>query len=180
MEDQGGNMTFTYVDPLKVEVKVEVGDYNPWYVENASAFLKYCCPECEYKNGTLESFAGHALQNHENSRVLFANKGKMETRFLDYTKTKYLKEISSIDEMNDKIEFPCWQNMKHGQSRREHTAMKSLTNVFFSTRFLRVSVCVHGRNMNNELLNFAMIRILLFAIYVQEVGTRLFESRVDI
>ena len=69
MEEQDKNMTFTIVDPLKVEIN---GD-NPWSVEHASAFLKYCCPECEYKNGTLKSFEDHALQNHENAKVLFAN-----------------------------------------------------------------------------------------------------------
>ena len=84
MEDQDGNMTFTFVDPLKVEVKVEVNDGNPWYVEHASAFLQYCCPECEYKNGTLKSFEDHALQNHENARVLFANNYKVETKVGEY------------------------------------------------------------------------------------------------
>ena len=47
MEEQDKNMTFTIVDPLKVEVNAD----NPWSVDQASAFLKYCCPECEYKNG---------------------------------------------------------------------------------------------------------------------------------
>ena len=87
MEEQDENMTVVIVDPVKVEVKVEVNDYNPWYVENASAFLKYCCPECEYKNGTLKSFEDHAFQNHENARILFPyekhKKGeyKAETEF---------------------------------------------------------------------------------------------------
>ena len=69
MEEQDENMTFTIVDPLKVEVNAD----NPWSVDQASAFLKYCCPECEYKNGTLKSFEDHALQNHENAKVFFAN-----------------------------------------------------------------------------------------------------------
>ena len=73
MELPDEKMTVSFVDPLKIEVKDEINYYNPWYVEHASAFLKYCCPECEYKNGTLESFADHALQNHENAKVLFAN-----------------------------------------------------------------------------------------------------------
>ena len=73
MEEQDEKMTVSFVDPLKVEVKIEANYDNPWYVEHASAFLEYCCPECEYKNGSLELFADHALQNHENAKVLFAN-----------------------------------------------------------------------------------------------------------
>ena len=88
MEDQDGNMTFTFVDPLKVEVKVEVNDDNPWYVEHASAFLQYCCPECEYINGTLKSFEDHALQNHENAKVFFANGDNQNLQLNPHTHKK--------------------------------------------------------------------------------------------
>ena len=72
MEKLDGTMTLTTVDPLKVEVKIEANYDNPWSVEHYSAFLKYCCPECEYSNETLNSFANHALQNHENAIVFFS------------------------------------------------------------------------------------------------------------
>ena len=87
MEDQDEKMTVSFVDPLKIEVKDEINDDNPWSVEHASAFLKYCCPECEYKYGTFKSFEDHAFQNHENARILFPyekhKKGeyKAETEF---------------------------------------------------------------------------------------------------
>ena len=81
MDGHDRNMTFTFVDPVKVEVKVEANEYNPWFVEHASAFLQYCCPECEYKNGNVNLFEDHAFQNHENSRVLFVSGEKMDTEF---------------------------------------------------------------------------------------------------
>jgi hypothetical protein len=73
MEEQNEKITFPIVDPLKIEVKDEINDNNPWSVEHASAFLKYCCPECEYNNGTFKSFKDHAFQNHENAKVFFTN-----------------------------------------------------------------------------------------------------------
>ena len=110
MEDQDGNMKYTFVDPLKVEVKVEVNDDNPWYVEHASAFLQYCCPECEYRNGNLNSFEDHALQHHENARVLFVIEEKMDTEFSEdnwkaETKSgEYLQSRLKIQKLEDDIQ----------------------------------------------------------------------------
>ena len=44
---------------------------NPWSVEDATVFLKYCCPECEYSHQNLNSFTGHALENHDKAKMLF-------------------------------------------------------------------------------------------------------------
>ena len=44
---------------------------NPWSVEDATVFLKYCCPECEYSHQNLDSFTGHALENHDKAKMLF-------------------------------------------------------------------------------------------------------------
>ena len=92
MEEQDEKMTVSFVDPLKIEVKDEINDDNPWFVEHASAFLKYCCPECEYKNGTLKSFANHALQNHENAKVLFANEEHQYLQSNQITQEDYSKQ----------------------------------------------------------------------------------------
>ena len=54
-------------DPLKIE-NVE---YNPWGVESASVFLKYCCPECDYSHQNLDFFTDHALKRHNKSNILF-------------------------------------------------------------------------------------------------------------
>ena len=45
--------------------------YNPWSVEDASVFLKYCCPECDYQVLNYDIFSAHALENHIKSIVLF-------------------------------------------------------------------------------------------------------------
>jgi hypothetical protein len=54
------------------KLKVEDGfQYNPWSVEDASVFLKYCCPECDYQVLNYDIFSAHALENHIKSIVLF-------------------------------------------------------------------------------------------------------------
>ena len=42
--------------------------YNPWSVKNIEEFLYYCCPECEVKDQSKESFLKHALDQHPNSK----------------------------------------------------------------------------------------------------------------
>ena len=44
---------------------------NPWNVTDASVFLKYCCPECDYNHQNLTEFSDHALENHILATVLF-------------------------------------------------------------------------------------------------------------
>ena len=44
---------------------------NPWAVEDASVFLKYCCPECNHQTKELHSFREHANNKHPLSRELF-------------------------------------------------------------------------------------------------------------
>ena len=61
-------------------LKVEIGEINPWAVDKASAFLKYCCPECDYTDGNLTFFANHALGNHLDSNVFFTNKKLLEIK----------------------------------------------------------------------------------------------------
>ena len=56
------------VDPLILE---PFDDSNPWMVDNAATFLKYCCPECDFKENNLQLFSDHAIQNHENAYALF-------------------------------------------------------------------------------------------------------------
>ena len=45
---------------------------NPWDVSNASVFLSYCCPECDFKSGELHGFSQHAILNHVLSHKLFS------------------------------------------------------------------------------------------------------------
>merc|ERR1712008_438170 len=47
---------------------------NPWDVSNASVFLSYCCPECDFKSGNLLDFSQHAVIDHVLSNILFGEK----------------------------------------------------------------------------------------------------------
>ena len=38
---------------------------NPWAVNNLKDFLYYCCPECDEKIKSLETFLQHALNKHD-------------------------------------------------------------------------------------------------------------------
>merc|ERR1712008_355345 len=55
----------------KIELSVENG--NPWSVSSAAEFLKYCCPECDFKTVELEGFSKHATMKHILSNLLFTN-----------------------------------------------------------------------------------------------------------
>ena len=46
---------------------------NPWAVNNLKDFLYYCCPECEEKEKSLESFLKHALNHHEKAKQILPN-----------------------------------------------------------------------------------------------------------
>ena len=51
--------------------EMETSFSNPWNVSDASVFLKYCCPECDYQFVQLEIFVIHATQYHDLSKILF-------------------------------------------------------------------------------------------------------------
>merc|ERR1719400_186948 len=51
--------------------EMETSFSNPWNVSDASVFLKYCCPECDYQFVQLEIFVIHATKYHDLSRILF-------------------------------------------------------------------------------------------------------------
>ena len=88
------------------EPKVEYDfENNPWSVEDAAAFLKYCCPECDYQILNFEMFACHALQNHAKSKVLFEvekydekvrNYEENETNF-EYKVTNYEAKVKTFE-----------------------------------------------------------------------------------
>ena len=52
-------------------LKTESSETNPWSVEDASVFLRYCCPECEFSHLDLQIFTNHALDNHNGAKLLF-------------------------------------------------------------------------------------------------------------
>lgn len=65
------NVCFTFqMEPARKRAKVN-SVVNPWAVEDASVFLRYCCPECDTKCIQVEDFAKHAISNHTRSSTLF-------------------------------------------------------------------------------------------------------------
>ena len=97
------------------EPKVEEGfkngfEDNPWSVEDASAFLRYCCPECDYQILNLEMFSGHAIQNHVKSKELFSIE-KYEEKLIDYEEMvincdQNLKDYKNNLEIQTANDFP--------------------------------------------------------------------------
>ena len=80
---------------------------NPWKVNEVSAFLKYCCPECTYNDSELNVFIEHAFENHEDSAVLF-------TENSDF---KDPKENAQNNEFDSK---ECLDIEKHSQTFVNH------------------------------------------------------------
>ena len=75
------------VEPLPVskiskpfKIKLAKQSYNPWDVMDASVFLKYCCPECDYMNVNLPDFEAHALKHHVLAITLF-NSENVDNQF---------------------------------------------------------------------------------------------------
>ena len=60
-------------DPLELE-----NLDNPWSVSNLSEFLKYCCPECDFKDINEQVFSNHAIISHENASTFFQNENTIE------------------------------------------------------------------------------------------------------
>ena len=60
------------LDPL-LKRETEINVFNPWNVSDLSVFLRYCCPECDYKCEEAHLFCEHALDFHRNSNVLLEN-----------------------------------------------------------------------------------------------------------
>ena len=88
------------IDPVKLE-DVDVNE-NPWSVDDASVFLNYCCPECEYKNQDLQVFTEHALENHVNATTLFGPENYDEKLLFDINKTEDF-DLDSLDDNKDDL-----------------------------------------------------------------------------
>ena len=81
---------------------------NPWRVNEVSAFLKYCCPECTYNDSELNVFIEHAFENHEDSAVLFTEKS-------------YFKDPKENDQTSEiDIKEECLEIRKHSQTFVNH------------------------------------------------------------
>ena len=45
-------------------MKSEQNHSNPWSIENAEKYLKYCCPECIFNTKDFQDFSKHFSENH--------------------------------------------------------------------------------------------------------------------
>ena len=89
-------------DPLKKEIF----ENNPWLVEDPSAFLKYCCPECDYKNEELLIFTNHALEKHVNASLLFTPDAILNIKNEHFDEqTDYYSELPLHSELHDNDQF---------------------------------------------------------------------------
>ena len=94
-------------DPLELE-----NLDNPWSVSDLAEFLKYCCPECDFKDINVQVFSNHAKISHENASTFFQNENTIEIdssyaeEETKYSLSESFKETESKLESTFKIEFP--------------------------------------------------------------------------
>ena len=95
-------------DPLELE-----NLDNPWSVSDLSEFLKYCCPECDFKDINVQVFSNHAKISHKNASTFFQNENIIEndSSHIEEEETKFslsesFKETQSELESTFKIELP--------------------------------------------------------------------------
>ena len=94
---------------IEATIKEETADANPWSVNDASVFLKYCCPECDYNIDSLKVFSHHALENHVKSLTLFEKTSNgnepNEPNDKDEIKRKYHEEVKVETELFDPHDY---------------------------------------------------------------------------
>ena len=89
--------------------KLDPKDFNPWAVSNASIFLQYNCPECEFKCKEIATFSTHALEHHERSKILFSYPDQDEHPFCNEDP---LWEVSVKNEMDTSDEDTAFEPKK--------------------------------------------------------------------
>ena len=94
-------------DPLELE-----NLNNPWSVSDLAEFLKYCCPECDFKDINVQVFSNHAKISHENASTFFQNENTIEKdssyaeEETKYSLSESFKETESELESTFKTEYP--------------------------------------------------------------------------
>ena len=64
------NDVVSAMQPDNQKPETEINFFNPWNVSDLSVFLRYCCPECDFKCEEAHLFCDHAIDHHENSSTL--------------------------------------------------------------------------------------------------------------
>ena len=77
-EDMPIKQELTEEAESEYQIKSEYNKTNPWLIENAENFLKYCCPECDYNSKDVQDFSKHVSVNHETSNKFYQNTIKIQ------------------------------------------------------------------------------------------------------
>ena len=94
-----GNVSQTIIEGIN-------GEFNPWSVGDASVFLRYFCPECDFSDQKLGHFKNHAVISHEKSKVLFSNEGESEVEDLKIELGLEVKDNNSyVEEHENGLNF---------------------------------------------------------------------------
>ena len=82
-----------------ISKSMEIIGYNPWEVSDASRFLRYCCPECDFRNENLQEFSEHALENHILANSLFVpgRDNNIKLELSGNNLVEYAMDIESTD-----------------------------------------------------------------------------------
>ena len=91
------------LEPFEQKPEVETIFSNPWNVSDLSLFLRYCCPECDYKCEEAHSFCEHALDFHKNSNVLLENlrDEKSQTNVKQEVSNDYNESFEVVQDFDD-------------------------------------------------------------------------------
>ena len=83
--------------------EMETSFSNPWNVSDLSLFLRYCCPECDYKCEGAHLFCEHALDFHRNSNVLLENlrDKKSQTNVKQERSDDYNESFEVVQDFDD-------------------------------------------------------------------------------
>ena len=105
---------------------MEPDEYNnPWSVKELEEFLYFCCPECEVKDQSRETFIKHALDHHPNSKKCLMDFMEIKREVLEENETSenwfYGNEIvkCEIKEESNK-ENPAYDSFEFNLSQNEN------------------------------------------------------------
>ena len=92
-----------------MNVKIEDSfSNNPWCVDDATAFLKFCCPECDYQIPDLQMFSDHAVDNHMKSTALFGAEKVKEHVIIKQEHLEYESNLDYNDVEMHTDDFPSY------------------------------------------------------------------------
>ena len=107
-------------------------DSSPWCVNNLDEFIYYCCPECDKRNKSKDSFLKHSLEEHPEARKhleIFAVKEEVIIeQNLDNSKLDCdpFMDISVKEEIMDNIELPQDINLKENVKNQTEIYNKNI------------------------------------------------------